>query len=173
MRLEDPDYAPRAIKTLCKYCWNADPDKRPEFEDILSFIEHNFKIKTPDDSCDSGRYSNMYSITYARLQFHETTIKNHFQTILQSINISSSQRSTEGKTKDCISENLSPENNFSLSSQENKNTLYKAVDPVRSQALMACQLELEIEKCLKVPKPDKGQKISDTYALKDLCLNRL
>ena len=102
IRLEGPDYAPRAIKTLCKNCWNADPEKRPDFGDILSFIKHNFKIKTRDDACDSGQCNNMYSITYAKLQFHETSIKDQFETILQSINVSSPQRTAEGNEDDNI-----------------------------------------------------------------------
>ena len=156
IRLEGPDYAPKAIKTLCKNCWNADPDKRPDFGEILSFIKHNFKIKTRNDGCDSGQYNNMYSITYATLQFHETSIKDQFETILQSINVSSPQRTTIGNEEDDISNNPSPDGAFSLVGTNKKNTSYKTVDPVRSQALMACQLELEMEKFLDGPNPTEG-----------------
>ena len=159
IRLEGPDYAPRAIKTLCNNCWNADPDKRPDFGDILSFIKQNFKIKTRDDVCDSGQYNNMYSITYAKLQFHETSIKDKFETILQSINVSSPQRMTKENEDDNISKKPSPDDVFSSGSAKNNNTSYKPVDPVRSQALMACQLELEMEKFLDGPMPSKGKNI--------------
>ena len=156
IRLEGPDYAPKAIKTLCKNCWNADPDKRPDFGEILSFIKHNFKIKTRNDGCDSGQYNNMYSITYATLQFHETSIKDQFETILQSINASSPQLTTKGNEDDNTSDKPSSDDDFSLGGRKNKRTSYKNVDPVRSQALMACQLELEMEKFLDGPKPNEG-----------------
>ena len=156
IRLEGPDYAPRAIKTLCKNCWNADPEKRPDFGDILSFIKHNFKIKMRDDACDSGQCNNMYSITYAKLQFHETSIKDQFETILQSIDVSSPQRTAEGNEDDNTSDKPSSDGGFSLSGAKNKKISYKTFDPVRSQALMACQLELEMEKFLDGPKPYEG-----------------
>ena len=163
IRLKGPDYAPRAIKTLCKNCWNADPEKRPGFGDILSFIKHNFKIKTRDDTYDSGQYNNMYSITYAKLQFHETLIKDQFETILQSINVSSPHHITNRNEDDNTSDKPSSDDVFSLVGAKNKSTSYKTVDPVRSQALMACQLELEMKTFLDGPKINEGEKITRTY----------
>ena len=159
IRLEDPDYAPSSIKTLCKNCWNANPDKRPDFEDILHFIKNNFKIKTRDTHFESREYNNMYSITYARLQFHETTIKNQFVSILQTINDSTSEPLTNGKNSMdiSVSKNSLPTDDFSPSATENEVSSYKTVDPIRSHALMACQMELEIEKAIESPKRDEGK----------------
>ena len=153
IRLEDPDYAPKAIKTLCRNCWNANPEKRPTFDDIIDFIKHNFKIKARNDTSNSDKYNNMYSITYAKLQFHETNMKNQFETILQSFNESSTGTlDSEMRNMDTsISIKHSEDAPLPLNTAANQDCSYQRVDPVRSRALMACQMELELESFLESP----------------------
>ena len=164
IRLEDPDYAPRAIKTLCRNCWNANPEKRPKFDDIIDFIKHNFKIKARNDN-NWDKYNNMYSVTYAKLQFHETNMKNQFETILQSFNESSSV-DLDKKTK-CMDTTISIDDSVDASVSPNTITnqdcSYQKVDPVRSRALIACQMELELESFLASPANLKGKNVYTSH----------
>ena len=161
IRLEDPDYAPKAIKTLCRNCWHANPEKRPKFDDIIDFIKHNFKIKARNDTSNSDKYNNMYSVTYAKLQFHGTNMKNQFETILQSFNESSSD--TLDNEKSCMDTSISIKHSkdasLSPNTATNQGFSYQRVDPVRSRALMACQMELELESFLKSPVNLEGKTV--------------
>ena len=119
----------------------------------------------------------MYSVTYAKLQFHETNMKNQFETILQSFNESSSV-DLDKKTK-CMDTTISIDDSVDASVSPNTITnqdcSYQKVDPVRSRALIACQMELELESFLASPANLEGKNVYALYSsqISIICLSYL
>ena len=158
MRLEDPDYAPTAIKTLCRNCWDFNPEKRPQFNDIIDYIKHNFRIKTEIETDFSVQNHNKVSITYSKLYFHGSNLKSQFETIQKSINDKSSEKNSNSKNNDCYDIFVIPssDNSFFDTSEDKQSSSYKRIDPARSRALMACQMDLELQRFLGDSENAKG-----------------
>ena len=158
-RLEDPIYAPQPIASLCRNCWNEQPEQRPTFSNIIDYMTNNFKITHNVTEKAVVQEPNSCNLTYAKLNFHESKIRKQFEVIQKSLPHHKSNFHDDDdkiqKTYACTEVNSSvstPTTTVSHSIQADPQvgdlttyTSYKRIDPNRSRALMACQLELELE----------------------------
>ena len=175
-RLEDPSYAPQPIATLCRTCWNEQPEKRPTFSNIIDYMAHNFKI-TQDVTEKVAREPNSCNLSYAKLNFHETKIRKQFEVIQKSLPLHqfkfNDDEEDDNVQKTYSRTDVNPCNTVSRPTNEphsgqstqpdtqvcdlSTSTSYKRIDPNRSKALMACQLELELESMLENCNGTKGR----------------
>ena len=157
-RLEDPLHAPGPIAKLCRNCWIENSEERPPFYNIIDYIRHNFEITKYLFPCgiksQQPEQPNSYSITYAKLNFQELKIQQQFDTIRQSLKSSSAMSNTiinQSQTLNNVSthdtgvEEKCGKNIGRVKNGTSNMDEYHRIDPVKSQALMSLQLELELE----------------------------
>ena len=163
-------YAPTPISTLCRKCWNALPEERPSFSNIVDYLTNNFKIKTGVTE-NGAKEPNSCTLTYAILHFHESNIKNQFKEIEKYLSqpesnlkvvekeyplqkIKSSTKGNTVKNWDDAGQSTQPKVKDNSSSTT---TLYTRIDPCASRALMNCRLQLELESMLERRNIENGR----------------
>ena len=158
IRLEDPLHAPEPISKLCRNCWIENSEDRPPFYNIIDYIRHNFEITKYLFSSNTKNKQleepNMYSITYAKLNFQELKLRKQFDDIRKSLKQSSSISSTiasQPRNSNTISNNdmgpkekIGKDNTGSFENGTSNMDAYRRIDPVKSRALMSLQIELEL-----------------------------
>ena len=158
IRLEDPLYAPGPIAKLCRNCWIENSEERPPFYNIIDYIRHNFEITkylfpSGTKSQESER-PNIYSITYAKLNFQELKLRKQFDTIRQSLEndsstsnamVNQSRASNTASNNDMKREQKRGEDIGNVENGTSDLNVYHRIDPLKSRALMSLQLELELE----------------------------
>ena len=157
IRLEDPLHAPEPIAKLCRNCWIENSEDRPPFYNIIDYIRHNFEITKylfPSNTKNKQlEEPNMYSITYAKLNFQELKLRKQFDDIRKSLKQSSSISNT--LTSQPLNSNTISNNDTDPKEKIGEDTgrfengtsnmdAYRRIDPVKSRALMSLQIELEL-----------------------------
>ena len=156
IRLEDPLYAPEPIAKLCRNCWIENYEERPPFYNIIDYIRHNFEITKylfPSNTKNKQlEEPNMYSITYAKLNFQELKLRKQFDDIRKSLKQSSSiSKTIASQPRNSIANNdtnpkeiLGEDTTKWFENGTSNMDAYRRIDPVKSRALMSLQLELEL-----------------------------
>ena len=158
IRLEDPLYAPGPIAKLCRNCWIENSEERPPFHNIVDYIRHNFEITKyffpSGTKSQESEKPNIYSITYAKLNFQELKLRKQFDTIRESLkNVSSTSNAMINQSR---ASNTASNNDMERQQKQGEDVCmvengtsdlngYHRIDPVKSRALMSLQLELELE----------------------------
>ena len=156
IRLEDPIHAPEPISKLCRNCWIENSEDRPPFYNIIDYIRHNFEITKylfPSNTKNKQlEEPNMYSITYAKLNFQELKLRKQFDDIRKSLKQKSSISNTiASQPRNSIANNdtnpkeiLGEDTTGRFENGTSNMDAYRRIDPVKSRALMSLQLELEL-----------------------------
>ena len=173
IRLEDPLHAPEPIAKLCRNCWIENSEDRPPFYNIIDYIRHNFEITKylfPSNTKNKQlEEPNMYSITYAKLNFQELKLRKQFDDIRKSLKQSSSISNTiasQPRNSNTISNNdTTPKEKIGEDTGRFENgtsnmDAYRRIDPVKSRALMSLQIELELANLI----PSQGLYDMDGYS---------
>ena len=174
IRLEDPLHAPEPISKLCRNCWIENSEDRPPFYNIIDYIRHNFEITKylfPSNTKNKQlEEPNMYSITYAKLNFQELKLRKQFDDIRKSLKQSSSISNTianNPRNSNTISnnaadpkENIGEDTTGRFENGTSNMDAYRRIDPVKSRALMSLQIELELANLI----PSQGLYDMDGYS---------